>query len=364
MERKIIPASNRLFRIVNEEKALATSYSQMKTFMQCPYKWYRQYVDGDVRIEKTEQTSYGSVMHKVAEAFFRGGCMYEGSGLSSLFNYYSGLENIPYESTESMLECGKDAAKFLEWIGNIFKREGLSYKVPRESLDPVEKLLRYGKVMGAEEQFDLKYKLPEETEINGMKIDHVYISGCIDLHTVYSGNTHYLVDWKTGGTLFNEMKLEEDLQFPIYSFYVLRRYGCLPKSCLYFFTRKLESQVVRMDMEKVRKSVETINGILRRMYNFKDYPVKYFHLYKEKEIDGEKKYVMVKAEPTEPMAENMKPCPSKLCAWCRFSPALGGDCLYASDWSPEKEEEDDRGTEVAKRDTSNVERDNRISQEG
>ena len=37
----IVPENNLLCKTIGGEKVLAASYSQIDTFVQCPYKWYK-----------------------------------------------------------------------------------------------------------------------------------------------------------------------------------------------------------------------------------------------------------------------------------------------------------------------------------
>ena len=70
----VIPENNLLCKVINGEKVLAASYSQIDTFVQCPYKWYKTYVEGNRSTEKHEATSYGTVIHQTMEYFFKNGC--------------------------------------------------------------------------------------------------------------------------------------------------------------------------------------------------------------------------------------------------------------------------------------------------
>ena len=47
------------------------SYSRIKSYVQCPYGWKLNYLDGFSK-EKKFYTTYGSLMHKVLEKFFAG----------------------------------------------------------------------------------------------------------------------------------------------------------------------------------------------------------------------------------------------------------------------------------------------------
>lgn len=91
----IIPENNLLCKVINGEKVLAASYSQIDTFVQCPYKWYKTYVEGHRSTEKHEATSYGTVIHQTMEYFFKNGCRPSYEDMSKAFNYYADIEKIP-----------------------------------------------------------------------------------------------------------------------------------------------------------------------------------------------------------------------------------------------------------------------------
>ena len=68
-------------------------------------------------------------------------------------------------------------------------------------LNPCEKLIRHGAIVGVEEDFVLPYRLPKPVDINGTVHTHVYIVGSVDLHlAIKSKNVvhHYVIDWKSG----------------------------------------------------------------------------------------------------------------------------------------------------------------------
>ena len=72
------------------------SYSSLKTFEQCPKKYYHLKVKKDVRDKGSEATIYGNLVHKAAEDYIK-----EGKEIPSKFNYILGplraLASIPGE---------------------------------------------------------------------------------------------------------------------------------------------------------------------------------------------------------------------------------------------------------------------------
>ena len=336
-----VPESHLLYKVVDGRKRLCVSYSQIETFLTCPMKWYKTYIEGDRSFEKQEATSYGSVIHSVLEYFFKNEKKPSAKDLGDAYNYYAFHEEIPFSSVESGLRATKQAVELISWMGELFEKKNGIYVKPDSELNPAEKLLRRGVMVGIEERFDLPYRLPEPVDINGEVHTHVIITGSIDLHPVIKtkdGIHHYVVDWKSGNHLFDNKKLETNLQHPIYSFYILRKYGgALPDMCIYFFTRTREYQKVKVDKDRVNKSIEILNDAFKRMYNFGNRNVSKFYSYSEIEKkDGSKGYVYRTEKLRENLDDNMKPCPSALCYYCDFGKHKKGTCPFSSDWDPSK----------------------------
>lgn len=72
----------------------AWSYSSLKTFQQCPKKYYHLKVAKDVKDDGSEATVYGKELHKAAEDYIR-----DGTPIPEKFKFIQGtvdaLKNIP-----------------------------------------------------------------------------------------------------------------------------------------------------------------------------------------------------------------------------------------------------------------------------
>lgn len=119
----IVPENNLLCKTIGGEKVLAASYSQIDTFVQCPYKWYKTYVEGHRSTEKHEATSYGTVIHQTMEYFFKNGCRPSYEDMSKAFNYYADIEQIPFDSVKSQIESMQHAARLIRWIVGLFEKD-------------------------------------------------------------------------------------------------------------------------------------------------------------------------------------------------------------------------------------------------
>lgn len=334
----IVPETHLLYKEFEGVKRLAISYSQIDTFLTCPMKWYKTYVEGKRSTEKQEATSYGTVIHKTLEYFFKNGKQPSGKDLGDAISYFAYQEDIPWQSPENMMIAMKQSGELLAWITDLFKKDGNKFIISDSELNPCEKLIRYGSIVGVEEDFVLPYRLPRPVDINGVIHTHVYIVGSVDLHLAITSKRvvhHYVIDWKSGNKVFDSKKLETNLQHPIYSFYIFRRYGkILPDMNIYFFTRTRQYQKVKVDEERKMKSIELLNDTLSKMYDFEDSSVKQFQAYVMTE-DGSR-YSRKRATLSKEIAANMLPCPSALCYYCDFGLHNKNECPFSSDWDPSK----------------------------
>lgn len=338
----VIPESHLLCKEIDGKRVLATSYSQIDTFGSCPLKWYKTYVEGHRSTEKHEATSYGTVVHETLEYFFKNGCKPTYEDVSKAFNYYAEKEQIPFESVENQLTAMKQAAELIAWLVGLFERGADGrYLQEYSSLNPMEKVIRGSRPAGVEENFILPYKLPIPVTVDGVTYDKVHIIGSVDWRGEFKTKDRtvmYTIDWKSGGKLFEDDKIKHNLQHPIYAFYIYRKYGVLPDMCSYFFTRFRKWQNVKVDKEKMMRSVEELNAILYRMYNFNDASVDTYlkHTWHPEACNGEGGYKFHKTYLMGSVAACMEPKPKPLCFWCDFSKHKDGTCPYSSDWDPSK----------------------------
>lgn len=334
----VIPENNLLCKVINGEKVLAASYSQIDTFVQCPYKWYKTYVEGNRSTEKHEATSYGTVIHQTMEYFFKNGCRPSYEDMSKAFNYYADIEKIPFDSVKSQIESMQHAARLIRWIVGLFEKDAAgNYKKSWSDLTPMEKVIRGSRPAGVEEDFVLPYKLPKPLTLDGVTYDKVHIIGSVDWRGEYKTKDRiamYTIDWKSGRKLFDKDKLLHNLQHPIYAFYILRKYKVLPDMCSYFFTRMLDNQNVKVDKEKVERSVKELNDILLDMYDFETNKINSYqaHVWDDAKqgYKYEKRYLMGR----QPAC--LEPRPKPLCFWCDFSIHKQNTCRYSSDWDESK----------------------------
>ena len=297
-----------------ERDYIAISYSQLSTFIQCPYRWFTYYLCGKGEPTDTESTELGTQVHAAIEEF--------------CFKLSQGYEWTVAESVHLVeTNLNKRNIKFKEDDDTVIVDQHLNMaKSLVEGMQGLGKLLKHCDVLAQELEFKLVFKLPFTVMFGGNEYKEVVINGFIDL-LLKDKNTDGLiiVDHKSSKKVFEEDKLWKDYQFPIYQLVVLQLYERLPEKCYYYFTR-------------FDKLVEVHPLVL----NDEDSEVvKYFKSGKNK---GKPKYViksvgMIKKE-LEKIFKNMY-CPRKLtdytanatalCSWCDFSPWYGitGGCSKA-----------------------------------
>lgn len=282
-----------LTKIFDDQEKLAASYSQIESYLQCPQQWYRRYVLGERTLITSIALAYGSSIHQTIEWFYKHGMKASEKDLIDTWEDYAFLQNIPYTNEEDKARDRLDAYSCIRWLLSVYSK-------PIDHLTPLELALREGEIVGVEEPFVLPYKLPLTTTVDGKDYNEVVLNGSIDMH-VKTKDGHIIIDWKSGKKLFDNNKLNTNLQHPIYSFYVLRKYNeGLPARNYYVFTRTHEYQVVNVDVNRVKNSVDILTKTFGDMYDFKK-------------------------------NANQKCCPSALCYWCEFT-----DCKMRSQWKPKK----------------------------
>lgn len=97
--------SDMIYRPLIED--MTWSYSRIKCFGDCPYRFYLKYISGCKEIPQF-YASYGSFMHKLIEEFYRGKLTKEEMLTKFLFDFHTEVQGErPKESTVSKyIQCG------------------------------------------------------------------------------------------------------------------------------------------------------------------------------------------------------------------------------------------------------------------
>jgi len=272
--------------ITKEDGKLHTSYSQLDSYLSCPYKWYLDKVMQLPRGSASVPLQYGSYIHEILEYYLKHRDMDE----QQLFELYdagydfAGIPHPDKEDYELHYELGK------QMIYNMFNE-------PNEA----EFLIRNAHVLGVEE--------PIELELNGVIID-----GFID--AVLQDDGIIVIDHKSSKKKFDKKKLLTNLQFPIYAMAIKNKYGEYPRKSLYNFTKLGITQEVEINQKRIDDAVAEIGRIFELM---------------AKRNDVESIFLIKDTEAHMPV-----PCP--LCFYCSFGIHDTGECKYSSSWQPKKKE--------------------------
>lgn len=149
----MVPETHLLYKEFNGVKRLAISYSQIDTFLTCPMKWYKTYVEGKRSTEKQEATSYGTVIHKTLEYFFKNGRQPSGKGPGGSYKLLCYPRRTYLGNTGNMMIAMKQSGELLAWIVDLFKKDGNRFMIADSDLNPCEKLIRHGAIVGVRRRF-------------------------------------------------------------------------------------------------------------------------------------------------------------------------------------------------------------------
>lgn len=283
---------------VIEGYRLVTSYSQIDKYLQCPYSWYLKYVEKIESNIKAKALEYGLAVHETLEYFFDMRKLGIDLLEPEVKNYYKTSFNkreIPFDSFEEEMDYLEQGVIAVDRLYSPVN------EVEKLMVDPTTEIL------GVEESFEVVIKLPKKIEVafvdhegqqKILKTDEVTIVGFIDL-VLRTPDGIVIIDHKSGKTLFDKKKLEENLQFPIYCMAILEKYGELPVKNLYNFTKLHKCQEVVVDESRIEKSKEDCISVFKKMNRAK-------HTAK----------------------------PSFLCFWCDFSMHKLNVCNKSSDFKP------------------------------
>ena len=311
MRNRLIPKEPLLFKQLNingqETKCLCASYSQIEVFLQCPYKWMLSYLYGYREVGKAEALDLGTSVHLTLEELLlmtKQGQHIEVGQALDILSINMDMADIQFASEEAE----EDAINQHEnMIAGLITGES-----------KLAQFLEGKEIVATEKEFVYCINLPFSVQYKGEEYDRLYLIGAIDLIVKDSMGYLYVVDYKSGKKMFDNKKLQTNLQLPIYSLVILEQYKRLPTACMYYHTRCDEFQSV--DVPKLRKEdVRPIcykNGKLKYMPmcidDVKNQLIDIFHnMYK-------KGRYLAKDTP--------------LCCWCQYHKRYGdGTCAYGNE---------------------------------
>jgi ATP-dependent helicase/DNAse subunit B len=288
---------------------LATSYSQIDLFLQCPHRWYQSYLKGYRGQVKGEAVDLGSAVHKTLEEYYldvKDGRIWEFSEAKELFD-----DNIEGQD----VQFASDESKELAMSQHYDMLAGLTRKDSELTV-----ALKDCEVLECEKEFQYRFPLDFDIAFNGEIYNEIYIIGSIDMIARNQDGGIIAIDFKSGKKVFKNDKMKSNLQLPIYSLVIKDLYGELPVETFYYFTRldTVQSKPVIKSSANECEIVRFKTG--KRAGQIKD---------KEKcvgDINDELMNIFKRQYATGP--EVYTPNSTPLCSWCEYSKLYGSSEHY------------------------------------
>lgn len=215
-----------------KQLVIATSYSQIDTFLQCPHSWYQLYLLGLREHATSEALALGSAVHKTLEEYFMGlkiGKKFDARGARNLLLNNMDDYEIPYMNEENEVIAIEQHTKMMDGL------------VSGES--QLALFLKDCEIIACEQEFMHRFELDFPIFFEGKEYHEVYLLGSIDMVARDQNGGIIVIDFKSSKKIFDNQKLKKNLQLPIYSAIIKEKYGELPVKTAYYFTRLDEIQL-------------------------------------------------------------------------------------------------------------------------
>jgi putative RecB family exonuclease len=191
------------------------SYSRISTYLFCPYKYKLVYLD-NLYIPVNPNITFGHIIHKTLEQFHAG----KDRSKDALFEYYDkSWKNDGFNDPQQIFEYYQRGTKMLE-----------NYYISFCQANP--------EVLYVEKSFDAnigKYKFV----------------GIIDRIDRHSDGTYEVMDYKTHAQIWEQERIDKDLQLSFYAYACKNIFGFNPdKISVYFLSdnRKVYTKRTKEDI--------------------------------------------------------------------------------------------------------------------
>lgn len=209
--------------------ALKLSFSQISTYLECPYRYYLSYIVKLPGVAKP-YFSFGHSVHAALEKFHKPRLLPETYTLSDLLEWF--------ESS---------------WVSDGFKDPQSEAKAKDEGKSL---LVGYFERNKDKPQFSVEVEKKFTLEINS-----VVVSGVIDrVDRLPSGNLH-LVDYKTGNFIPQELEQKDKLQLSIYTLAATKLFKGEVEKATYMFLRSGTELTFAPDSEQLATTIYTIEKV-------------------------------------------------------------------------------------------------------
>lgn len=208
---------------------LKLSFSQISTYLECPYRYYLSYIVKLPGVAKP-YFSFGHSVHSALERFHKPRLLPESYTLNDLLGWFdSSWKSEGFKDSQAEAKA-KDEGKSL--LVGYYER---NKDKPQLSLE-------------VEKKFTL--------EINSIKV-----SGVIDrIDRLPNGNLH-LIDYKTGNFIPQELEQKDKLQLSIYTLAATKLFDGEVEKATYMFLRSGTELTFEPDSEQLATTIYTIEKV-------------------------------------------------------------------------------------------------------
>ena len=298
----------KIFKTLNidgvDQRVLATSYSQIEVWLNCPHRWKLDYLLGQREVTKAEALDLGTSIHSTLEEYFNGvkdGKVWELGEAHDMLDFNMDVNDIPFASEENRVVAEQQHHNMVEGLVN--------------GTSNLANFMKDKDVVACEKDFKLCIELPFDIVFDGNKYNRIFLLGSIDFIVKDKDGGLHVIDFKSGKTLFKPKKLKENLQLKIYSLVVKQIYGRLPVSTQYYFTR-----------------MDTFQSVLPLAENDEERYVEYYKNGKPKAIGSTVDEIynqLVNIFRDQYTTGKYKAIPTPLCSWCSHGMYEKNNCTYA-----------------------------------
>ena len=232
------------------------SYSEIKTWYECPYKHKLVYIDNVKKFEGNEHTAFGTAVHEVCEKAV--------------------LNNISLDKN-SLKECFN--SKFLEEVQYLVEKNvSLNKNLIRDMRSQVDGLLVHI-IPKLSETFG-KYKVisAEEKLFEDLENDEKKYKGFIDLVIQTEDNKYHIIDWKTCSWGWDSRRKSDKIttyQLSLYKHFFSKKHNIDVKDITtHFALLKRTAKSNRVEIFEVSNGSKKIQNSLKLLekavYNIKN----------------------------------------------------------------------------------------------
>ncbi|MDR0890944.1 MAG: PD-(D/E)XK nuclease family protein [Endomicrobium sp.] len=192
------------------------SYSRLNAYLFCPYKYKLIYLD-NIRIPSNADITFGHIIHRTLEQFHN--CKHNNFSCNKLFELYNdSWKNDGFITPQQIFEYYVRGKKMLKYYYQSFAR----------SKDKI-------KVLCVEKQFT-------------SNIGKYEFVGIIDRIDEYPNKIYEIIDYKTHSNLWDQKKIDNDLQLSLYAYACRNVFKLNPhRIAIYFLSKNRKIYTTRSD---------------------------------------------------------------------------------------------------------------------